>query len=134
MTVEGHPARQVARDLDIHELLLRRWQRKLAARQARAPGVKPSATVAAAIIVEQEEIRKLKRENERLRMERDILKNHRGPQFRLWAEKRLALPSDGGGERPSAFWWRMIPLKNMVQGLVRTWVVVTPSWRSRLGS
>ena len=74
VTVEGHPARQVARDLDIHESLLRRWQRKLAARQARAPGVKPSATVAAAIIVEQEEIRKLKRENERLRMERDILK------------------------------------------------------------
>ena len=70
----GHPARQVARDLDIHESLLRRWQRKLAARQARAPGVKPSATVAAAIIVEQEEIRKLKRENERLRMERDVLK------------------------------------------------------------
>ena len=29
---------------------------------------------------------------------------------------------DGGGERPSAFWRRMIPLKNMVQGLVRTWV------------
>ena len=26
VTVEGHPARQVARDLDIHELLLRRWQ------------------------------------------------------------------------------------------------------------
>ena len=36
--------------------------------------MKPSATVAASIIVEQEEIRKLKRENERLRMERDILK------------------------------------------------------------
>ena len=36
--------------------------------------MKPSATVAAAIVVEQEEIRKLKRENERLRMERDILK------------------------------------------------------------
>ena len=101
VTVEGHPARQVARDLDIHESLLRRWQRKLAARQARAPGVKPSATVAAAIIVEQEEIRKLKRENERLRMERDILKNHRGPQFRLWAEKRLALPwtVEGSGRR-----------------------------------
>jgi transposase len=74
VTVEGHSARQVARDLDIHESLLRRWQRKLAARQARAPGTKPSATIAAAIIVEQEEIRKLKRENERLRMERDVLK------------------------------------------------------------
>jgi transposase len=36
--------------------------------------VKPSATIAASIIVEQEEIRKLKRENERLRMERDVLK------------------------------------------------------------
>jgi transposase len=36
--------------------------------------VKPSATVAASIVVDQEEIRKLKRENERLRMERDVLK------------------------------------------------------------
>jgi transposase len=36
-----------------------------------------------------------------LRMERDILKNHRGPQFRLWAEKRLALPwtVEGSGRR-----------------------------------
>jgi transposase len=74
VTVEGHPARQVARDLDIHESLLRRWQRKLEARQTRAAGVKTSPTVAASLIVEQEEIRKLKRENERLRMERDILK------------------------------------------------------------
>src|SRR3954464_13984710 len=78
VTVEGHSARQVARDLGIHESLLRRWQRKLEARQARAAGVKPSATIAASIIVEQEEIRKLKRENERLRMERDVLKNHLG--------------------------------------------------------
>ena len=101
VTVEGHPARQVARDLDIHESLPRRWQRKLAARQARAPGTKPSTTVAAAIVVEQEEIRKLKRENERLRMARDILKNHRGSQFRLWAEKQLALPwtAEGSGRR-----------------------------------
>ncbi len=74
VTVEGHAARQVARDLGIHESLLRRWQRKLEARQARAAGVKASPAVAASLIVEQEEIRKLKRENERLRMERDILK------------------------------------------------------------
>jgi hypothetical protein len=46
--------------------------------------VKPSATIAASIIVEQEDIRKLKRENERLRMERDVLKNPRGSVFRLW--------------------------------------------------
>ena len=101
VTVEGHSARQVAKDLDIHELLLRRWRRKLEVRQARAAGVKSSGTVAASALVEQEEIRKLKRENERLRMERDVLKNHRGPQFRLWAEKRLALPwtVEGSGRR-----------------------------------
>src|SRR4051794_2305594 len=33
VTVEGHPARQVARDLDIHEALLRRWQLDDALRQ-----------------------------------------------------------------------------------------------------
>jgi|SRR5215203_2795570 transposase len=91
VTVEGHSARQVAKDLGIHESLLRRWRRKLEARQARAAGVSPPATVAASVLVEQEAIRKLKRENERLRMERDILKNPRGPSVRLWAEKRVAL-------------------------------------------
>ena len=74
VTVEDHPVSQVAKDLGIHESLLRRWQRKLEARQARVAGVKPTATVAASIIVEQEEVRRLKREIERLRMERDILK------------------------------------------------------------
>jgi transposase len=74
VTVEGHSARQVATDLGIHESLLRRWRRKREARQARAAGAKSSVTVAASVVVDQEEIRKLKRENERLRMERDILK------------------------------------------------------------
>jgi transposase-like protein len=45
--------------------------------------VKPTLAVASSVIVEQDEIRRLKRENERLRMERDILKNHRGLAFRL---------------------------------------------------
>ena len=74
VTVEGHSARQVAKDLGIHESLLRRWRRKLEVRQARAAGVSSSGTVTASALVEQEEIRKLKRENERLRMERDVLK------------------------------------------------------------
>jgi len=74
VTVEGHPVSQVAKDLGLHESLLRRWKRKLEARQARVAGIKPAAAVTASIIVEQEEIRRLKRENERLRMERDILK------------------------------------------------------------
>ena len=64
VTVEGHPVSQVAKDLGLHESLLRRWKRKLEARQARVAGVRPTAAVAASIIVEQEEIRRLKRENE----------------------------------------------------------------------
>jgi transposase len=74
VTVDGHPVSQVAKELDIHGSLLRRWQRKLDARRAREVGVKPPLAVAASAIVEQDEIRRLKRENERLRMERDILK------------------------------------------------------------
>ena len=31
-----------------------------------------------------------------------------------------AVESDGGGERPANFWWRMIPQKNVVHGLLRT--------------
>jgi transposase len=57
VTVEGHSARQVVKDLGIQESLLRRWRRKLEARQARAAGVKTSVAVAASVIVEQEEIR-----------------------------------------------------------------------------
>jgi transposase len=46
----------------------------LSARRVREVGMKPTLAVAASVIVEQDEIRRLKRENERLRMERDILK------------------------------------------------------------
>ena len=74
VTVAGHPVSQVAKDLGIHDSLLRRWQRKLDTRRARVVGVKPALAVAASVIVEQDEIRRLKRENERLRMERDVLK------------------------------------------------------------
>jgi transposase len=50
------------------------------------------SSAAPAVSAEQMEISRLRTELSRVKMERDILKNHRGPQFRLWAEKRLALP------------------------------------------
>ena len=59
---------QAARDLDLHENVLRKWVRELAADPQHAfPGqgqMKP----------EQAEIDRLKKENAKLRMERDILK------------------------------------------------------------
>jgi transposase len=64
----GVSVAQVARDLDVHENVLRKWMRELAADAQQAfPGkgvMKP----------EQAEIERLKRENAKLRMERDILK------------------------------------------------------------
>jgi transposase-like protein len=44
VTVDGHPVSQVAKDLGIHDSLLRRWQRKLDARRVREVGMKPSPT------------------------------------------------------------------------------------------
>jgi transposase-like protein len=54
-----------------------------------------------AVSAEQMEISRLRTELSRVKMERDILKNPRGSQFRLRAEKRLALPwmVEGSGRR-----------------------------------
>jgi len=64
----GVSVAQAARDLDVHENVLRKWMRELAADAQQAfPGkgvMKP----------EQAEIERLKKEVAKLRMERDILK------------------------------------------------------------
>jgi transposase len=64
----GVSVAQAARDLDVHENVLRKWVRELAADPQQAfPGqgvMKP----------EQAEIECLKRENAKLKMERDLLK------------------------------------------------------------
>jgi transposase len=64
----GVAVSQAARDLDLHENVLRKWVRELAVDPQHAfPGqgqMKP----------EQAEIERLKKENAKLRMERDILK------------------------------------------------------------
>lgn len=67
-TQGDHRLSQVARDLDVDRKLLRRWADQLAQEQEQAfPGkghVKP----------QDEEVRRLKREIDRLREEREILK------------------------------------------------------------
>jgi transposase len=64
----GVSVAQAARDLDVHENVLRKWMRELAGDARYAfPGkgvMKP----------EQAELERLKKENAKLRMERDILK------------------------------------------------------------
>lgn len=64
----GVSVAQAARDLDVHENVLRKWIRELAANPHRAfPGK-------GVMEPEQAEIERLKKEVTKLRMERDILK------------------------------------------------------------
>ena len=65
---EGRPISEVARELGIGENLLHRWKKKYEEGEIDPfPGQ-------GRLSPEDEELRRLRRENERLRMERDILK------------------------------------------------------------
>jgi transposase len=68
VTEQGYSLREAARSLSVSEKALRNWKRSLEVQGEQAfpgQGNLPPA---------QEEIRRLKQENHRLRMERDILK------------------------------------------------------------
>ena len=105
---------QASRDLDVGESILRRWIKELTSDPGQAfPGqgqIKP----------EQQEIDRLRREVAKLKVERDILKNGRGPAIRLRGGETVGARIVGGGERPLAFWWHFTPLKDVVHGLLRT--------------
>ena len=92
----GRTASSVAAEVGIHHTLLSRWVRRfgqLAGSTATVTAALPPRPAAATCLkpvpvphAEQAaEIARLRRENERLRMVRDILKNNRGPVIRLWA-------------------------------------------------
>ena len=68
ITERGESVSQVALDMGIHENTLYKWIRELSAKPQEAfPGK-------GHMVSEAEELRRLKKENERLKMERDILK------------------------------------------------------------
>jgi len=95
---DGKTVTEVARDLDLTESALRVWVDR--ARADRGKG-KPGALTTA----EREELARLRKENRRLLMERDILKNHLAPAVSSVAlETPDVLQSSDRGERPSAFW------------------------------
>lgn len=65
---DGHTIKEVADDLGIHDSNLRRWVRQY---RKDAKGAFPGK---GRLSPDQEELRKVQRENARLRQERDILK------------------------------------------------------------
>ena len=109
----GVAVAQAARDLDLHENVLRKWVRELSADPQHAfPGhgqMKP----------EQQEIDRLRKEVAKLKAERDILKNRRRAAARLCAVETPATLACGG-ELPMAYWRHSTPLKNVAHGPMRT--------------
>jgi transposase len=70
---------------------------------------------------EQMELSQLRQEVQRLRMERDILKNRpRGLPRPICVETSGAYTEVAPGQWPLAFWRRMSPSKNLAQGKLRT--------------
>jgi len=68
ITEQGYKTSEAARNLGIHPSLLNRWKSQLAAEGKNAFPGKGHLTS------EKEELQKLRKENQRLKMERDILK------------------------------------------------------------
>jgi transposase len=69
----GRPVASVAKELGLRDSILRRWAEKL----GRQPTAAPQRTITQAALPSADqaaEIARLQRENDRLRMERDILK------------------------------------------------------------
>jgi transposase len=72
VTEHGDSVAEAARNLGLNAQMLQRWKRELAAREPEAfPGN-------GRLSPEQEEVHRLRGENKRLRMERDILKKALG--------------------------------------------------------
>jgi transposase len=70
----GRTVAAVAAEIDVHETVLRHWIEQLGS-DTKAPNAKRAAPAIGPSLADQAaEIAQLRRENERLRMERDILK------------------------------------------------------------
>jgi transposase len=74
MTEQGLPISQVSRDLGVEAGVLRRWRRQ----HEGLPPRSSSPRAALPATPEPEELRRLRRENEQLRLEREILKTALG--------------------------------------------------------
>ena len=70
----GRPQTEIAGELGIMPTMLRRWQRKFEGDAPTSPAAKPPVSPMASPADQASEIARLRRELDRARMERDILK------------------------------------------------------------
>ena len=105
---------QVAKDLDLAETVLRAWIKRTDIDAGHGP---PEALTTA----EREELQRLRRENKRLSMEREILKNPHGRRPTSWTRNSSLLRATLGLEGVAGCFLEFSnPLKNMVQRVLRT--------------
>ena len=111
----GKSVSTVARELDLTETALRRWVVQAEVDAGRS-GSGPLTTD------ERAELTQLRRDVKTLRMERDILKNGLGGQAPTWWTRNSGRGTRrvGPGGETDRFLAHASPLKNMVQGLLRT--------------
>ena len=107
------PKAQLARELGVRVGQLRTWRLEFE-KEAVTGIAKPDRSAA-------EDLEQLRRENAKLKMEIEILKNRpRGLPRPTCVETRGAYTETALGQWPLAFWRRMSPSKNLAQGKLRT--------------
>ena len=110
----GRSIRELARDFECSERTIRNWLRQADLDE----GLRDDGLTS----VERDELRRLRRENRRLRLEREILANIVGGYTRSCGDRNSTIAYGAGlrrGERPLAY-WRLDPVANVVQGRLRT--------------
>ena len=102
----GRPLIQIASELGISPSMLRNWRTRSIGGHAGSAPHPIAASASPSVPDPAAEISRLRRENDRLRMERDILKNFsRGFVPPVAVETGgVSLPAER--KRPSASWWR----------------------------
>ncbi len=110
----GESIPEVARRLDLSETSVRAWVEQAKVDEARGTEDRLTSD-------EREELARLRRENKRLLMERDILKNDRGRRPTCWPRSSGEVRRGRLGRSGRLLLGGPSPLKNMVHGALRTW-------------
>src|SRR3954452_15149775 len=106
LTSSGRPLIQIARELGISPLMLRNWRNRREGRNAGSTPHPRPISAAPSVPDPAAEISRLRRENDGLRMERDILKNSSRGFVPPVAVETGGVSLAAERKRPSASWWR----------------------------
>jgi transposase len=102
----GRPLIQIAGELGLSPSMLRNWRNRQGGGNTGAAVLLKPASATPSVVDPAAEISRLRRENDRLRMERDILKNFSRGFVPPVAVETGDVSVAAERKRPSASWWR----------------------------